>query len=68
MENLLAEGLCSVGLLYLMLHLWRSISMIGQGVRPSRVPRMEDISEPSELPGPKSALSGKPVQERGDWF
>ncbi len=31
-DNLLRDGLCSVGLLYLILHLWRSIGSIRKGI------------------------------------
>ncbi len=62
MDNLLTDGLCSVGLLYLMLHLWQSISTIGQGVRQSRVPTQEADSEHREA---ESVLSRKATEERG---
>ena len=32
MDNLLRDGLCSVGMLYLILHLWRSLGSIRKGI------------------------------------
>jgi hypothetical protein len=35
MDNVLVDGLCTVGLLYLLLHLWHSIDSIRKGVEDS---------------------------------
>lgn len=66
MDNLITDGLCSVGLLYLLLHLWRSTSTIGQGVKHSSVPAAEDVSEHCPLSGSEAVRSGKSTVERAD--
>jgi hypothetical protein len=41
MDSIIRDGLCTVGLLYLALHLWQSIGSIRHGIENSGMPAAE---------------------------
>ncbi len=41
MDSIIRDGLCTVGLLYLVLHLWQSIGSIRHGIENSAIPAAE---------------------------
>jgi hypothetical protein len=51
MDNMFRDGLCSVGLLYLILHLWHSIGSIRKGAAPDSTSALQSASDPSRHVG-----------------
>lgn len=41
MDSIIRDGLCTVGLLYLVMHLWQSIGSIRHGIENSGIPAAE---------------------------